>query len=248
MNPAPDNLIDTVRKLLAKAESTDNANEAEIFSAKAAALIARHRLDVRQVQASLQRGDLGLRRFPLGRGAYVRARLSLLASVARHHDCEVVFETGNEGTTAVVAGYQDDLDITAVLYESLHVQAASQMAGVRRATPAATQRWRRSFLFGYAAKVDELFEVTRAAAAATSPTANSAEPPTLFDQASVPDLVARRDRVQDFAARSFGRVARARAAAPATASGWRGGQVAASNADLGRTRLAGRRALGPGRG
>lgn len=248
MNSPPDTLIDKVRKLLAKAESTDNANEAEAFSAKAAALIARHRLDVHQVQASLQRGDLGLRRVPLGRGAYVRARLSLLCAVARHHDCEVVFETSTTGTTAVVAGYQDDLDIMAVMYESLHVQAASQMAGARRSTPAATQRWRRSFLFGYAAKVNELFEASQAAAAPSPPSANRAGPPTLFDQASVPDLVARRERVQDFAARSFGRVTRARAAAPATAAGWQKGQAAASQADLGRTRLAGRRALGSGRG
>ena len=38
-------LLVKVRKLLAKAEATDNTNEAEAFSAKAAALIAAHRID-----------------------------------------------------------------------------------------------------------------------------------------------------------------------------------------------------------
>ena len=48
--------------------------------------------------------------------------------MARAHDCEVVFETGPAGTVAVVAGYDTDLTVTALLYESLHTQAATQMA------------------------------------------------------------------------------------------------------------------------
>ena len=36
MNPSSDTLIDKIRKLLAKAEATDNAHEAEAFSGKAA--------------------------------------------------------------------------------------------------------------------------------------------------------------------------------------------------------------------
>ena len=143
-------MLDKIRKLLAKAERTDNVNEAEAFSAKAAELIAEHRLDPSHVRAALEGGTLGLRRVVLGRGAYVRARLALLDAVARNNDCEVVFETGPQGTTAIVAGYEADLDVTEVLYTSLHVQASSQMAGVGARTPAATQRWRRSFLFGFA--------------------------------------------------------------------------------------------------
>ena len=158
-------LLDKIRKLLAKAEGTDNANEAEAFSAKAAQLIAEHRLDPSHVRGALEDGTLGLRRVVLGRGAYVRARLALLDAVARTNDCEVVFETGSQGTTAIVAGYEADLDVTEVLYTSLHAQAANQMAGVRARTAAATQRWRRSFLFGFATRVAELLENTRASAA-----------------------------------------------------------------------------------
>ena len=63
-------LIDRVRKLLAKAESTDNPNEAEAFSAKAAELIAAHRLDPAHVRDSLDRGTVGLRRIPIGRATF----------------------------------------------------------------------------------------------------------------------------------------------------------------------------------
>ena len=87
-----------------------------------------------------------------------------------------MFETGPAGTTAVVAGYESDLDVTEVLYTSLHAQAASQMAGVRARTPAATQRWRRSFLFGFATRVAELLETARASAAEPTATRATAAP------------------------------------------------------------------------
>ena len=237
-------LIDRVRKLLAKAESTDNPNEAEAFSAKAAELIAAHRLDPAHVRDSLDRGTVGLRRIPIGRGAYVRARLALLSAVAHAHDCEVVFETSGTGTVAVVAGFESDLVITELLFESLHVQAAGQMAATKMATPAATQRWRRSFLFGYARRVGELLSESRAYAASRPAPAG---PPTLFDESStVPDVLARAERVKEYAKVAFGPVRAARAVRPAHVAGWNDGHRAAGSADIGRTRLGGRNALGRG--
>jgi Protein of unknown function (DUF2786) len=237
-------LLDKIRKLLAKAERTDNPNEAEAFSAKAAQLIAEHRLDPGHVRAALEDGRLDLRRIVLGRGAYVRGRLALLDAVARNNDCEVVFETGPRGTTAIVAGYEADLDVTEVLYTSLHVQASSQMAAVRARTPAATQRWRRSFLFGFATRVAELLEAVRVRAAEPT-SASSHRAPIAHD---LLDVLARTARVREFAAGAFGRVGTARAAAPAQRSGWRDGHRAAASADIGRSRMAGRLAIERGSG
>ena len=241
----PVSLVAKIRKLLAKAEGTDNANEAEAFSAKAAQLIAAHRIDPHHVAEALARGELGLRRIVVGRGAYVRARLALLAAVAGNHDCEVVFETGPHGTTATIAGYLADLDVTEVLYTSLHAQAANQMAAVRRHTPAATQRWRRSFLFGFARRVAELLAAAREEARVAAVAADGA--PAAAGEETLPDVLARAGRVREFAARSFGRVVAARAPAPAHAVGWRDGHRAAGAVDLGRERLAGRLALTRGR-
>ena len=237
-----ESMLVKVRKLLAKAEATDNPNEAEAFSAKAAALIAAHRLDPAVVHTALRSSALELRRIALGRGAYTRARLALLSAVARAHDCEIVFETGPAGTVAVVAGYDADLTVTALLYESLHAQAATQMAAVRRSTPAATQRWRRSFLLGYAAKVGELLAAARATATGTGGRRGARR----HEAALVPESLERSARVKAFAAASFGRVVIARPAAPATASGWHQGQRAAGAADLGRRRVTTRRELPPG--
>ena len=52
-------LLDKIRKLLAKAEGTDNTNEAEAFSAKAAQLIAEHRIDPDHLRHALAHGALG---------------------------------------------------------------------------------------------------------------------------------------------------------------------------------------------
>jgi hypothetical protein len=225
-----------VRKLLAKAEATDNPLEAEAFSAKAATLIAAHRIDPSRLADDHSRDELTVRRLPVGRGAYVRARLALLQAVAEAHDAELVWQSGPDGAIAMLAGFASDLDAVVVLYESLHLQAAAQMAGVRRSTPAATQRWRRAFLFGFASRIGELLETTRrrVETAAT-------------DGSRLPDRPGRADQVRTYAASAFGRVVSAAAPSPASAAGWDHGHRAAAGVDIGRTRVAPRLALGRGR-
>jgi hypothetical protein len=230
-------LLERVRKLLAKAEKTDNPHEAEAFATKAAELIALHRIAPERLRPTPD-GRPELRRVPLGRGAYVRARLALLGAVAQAHDARVVFQSGSEGMTAILAGYPDDLDIVEVVYPSLHAQAASQMARIRRRTAAATQRWRRAFLFGYAARVGELLGEAR----------RDAERSVAADATTLPDLPARAEDVERFVAASFDRVVAASRSAPAAAAGWQDGHHAAGAADIGRPRLPTRPAIGPGGG
>jgi hypothetical protein len=234
---ADDSLIARVRKLLDKAAATSNEHEAEAFSRKAAELIARHRIDPTELARLRTSGDLAVRNIPIGRGAYVRARLSLLIAVADLHDARVVFVAGPTGTIAHVAGYTDDLDVIEAMYHSLHAQAAAQMASVRRSTAAATQRFRRSFLFGFAARLAMIFDEAQsqamnAAAASSAGTTQLA-------------LRQRSERVEEYAGRTFGRVRAAASPAPAQVNGWRAGEAAADRADVGRARLAGRRAIGP---
>ncbi len=238
-----DAMLGKVRKLLAKAEATDNANEADAFSLKAAQLIAAHRISPERL-ARTDDEQLLVRRIVIGRGGYVRARLALLGAIARAHDAEVVFESGPAGATALVAGFADDLEATAVLYASLHVQAAGQMAAIRRASPAATQRWRRSFLFGFAARIAETLRAASDAAGGDGTTGTG----SASTGTHLPDLAARAARVRQFAAVAFGRVVPASAPRPAAAAAWGAGHRAAGGADIGRRRLPGREALGPAPG
>ncbi|HEU4842076.1 MAG TPA: hypothetical protein VFT09_11555, partial [Ilumatobacteraceae bacterium] len=180
------------------------------------------------------------REVAVGRGAYVRARLALLGAIAGAHDCEIVWRTGPDGATGILAGFTSDLDATVVLYESLHLQATSRMAAVRRATPAATQRWRRAFLFGYADRVGDLLRESRRRVEA------DVAGRTTGSATALPDLPGRAAQVRAFAAGAFGRVTAAAAPAPAAAGGYHQGHAAAGSADIGRSRLAGRRQLGRG--
>lgn len=232
-------LLDRIRKLFAKSRSTSNPHEAELFARKAADLAARHRVDPERLLSTASSDQLDIRRIELGRGAYVRARLSLLVAIADHHDVRVVFEATSTGTVALLAGFTSDLDVVELMYASLHQQASSQMSTIRRATGPATQRYRRSFLFGFANRVGELLDEARADAEAGVRT----EPGGGTSVALV--LRERADRVGEHARKSFGRVRSARRPAAAQADAWHDGSAAADRADIGRARLSGRGEIGP---
>lgn len=231
-------LVDRVRKLMAKAEASAHPHEADAFAQKAADLVARHRIDPQQLAAAAAgTEELAIRKILLGRGAYVRGRLALLMAVADAHDAKVVFGSRPEGTTAYVAGYAIDLDVVEVMYQSLHAQMASQMANERRSTAAATQRFRRSFMFGFADRVGRLLSETRRVVERDAPPT-----PSGTSAPAVPD---RSRRVEEFLEESFGRVRTARSAAGAELRGWSAGAAAADGVDVGRRRFQGRRAIGP---
>jgi hypothetical protein len=224
-----------VRKLLAMAEGSANVNEADAFSRKAAELIAANRLDPERLQAETV-DDLEVMEHVLGRGAYVRGRLALLQAVAESHGCRVVFEIRDRGTVAFVAGFRADLDNTHMLFQSLHAQAANRMGSVRRSTAAATQQWRRSFLFGYADQIRAMLKQSHVEAH------RHVHPST----AALPALRSRDRKVEDFARKKFGRVVSARRPKPTVETGWRAGRAAAHRADVGRSRVAPIRAIGRG--
>jgi len=231
-------LVEKVRKLLTMAERTGNREEADAFSRKAAEMIAAHRLDPARVRAATGQGDhLGVLEVSLGRGAYVRARLALLQAVAEAHGCSVVFRAGYDGTTAMVAGFASDREHVEMLYTSLHAQASSRMAAERRSTGAATQRWRRSFLFGYAAEVGAMLAASHDDAALAAG----------LDGNSLPALRHREQLVAEFMAERFGRIGTARAATTPGLTGFVAGRAAASNADVGRPMVPSQRALGRAR-
>jgi hypothetical protein len=234
---ASKSLIDKVRKLLAMAEGASNVNEADAFSRKAAELIAVYRIDPARLAAAAD-DRLTVRSFPIGRGAYVRARLALLQTIAEANSCRLVWQAGHDGAVALVAGFASDLATTEMLYTSLHAQASSRMSAERRSTGAATQRWRRSFLLGYANQVGKMLIGTHETAAA----AQGAEPANV----ALPALRARERQVAEYARTAFGRVVSARPASAATSTGWQAGQSAASRADVGRRGIGALRAIGAG--
>ena len=232
-------LVERVRKLLDKAARTDNQHESDMFARKAAELVARHRIDPERLAERQLPDDLALIEIAMGRGAYVRGRIDLLHGIADSHDVRMVFRSTPTGSVATLAGRRDDLSIVEVMYASLHQQAASQMSEIRRSTGAATQRHRRAFLFGFATRIGELLAETRADVERSASAASGSNATELV-------LLERRQRVDAFAQESWGRVRSASAPSAVVPDGFARGVAAAERADVGRTRLVGRKPLDRG--
>ncbi len=175
-----DDLLDRVRKLLAKAEDEGcSAAEAEALTAKAAELMARYGID-RAVLGSLRpETDKPTDRvFTLGNpwGDVQRHLLAGLATALRCQCVQVASAPqvrGAQRTRLHVFGYASDLERADILFTSLLVQMARGLA--KQPTPGnggAARAWRRSWMLGYcSAVVTRVRAAEEAAVAAASPDA-----------------------------------------------------------------------------
>jgi hypothetical protein len=217
-------VLDRVRALLAKAESTEFAEEAEALTAKAQELMARYSID-----AALLAARTGTRDEPLGRRVgvdrpYEAAKALLLQAVADANRCRVVWS--QELGFATVLGYPGDLDAVELLYTSLLVQATTAVvhAGPRRDHygQSRTRSFRQSFLSAYAIRIGERL---RAATADVDKDAISES------QDLLPVLAARDHAVKDAVDAIFPGVVGKRVAIN-DAEGWASGTAAADLASL----------------
>lgn len=158
--------LDRVRALLAKAESTTFAEEAETYTAKAQELMARHSIDY-----ALLAAQSGTRDDPTGRrigidNPYEAPKALLLDAVASANRCRAVWASALGFVT--VLGFPADIDAVELLFTSLLVQATTAMthAGSRRDAygRSTTRSFRQSFLTAYAQRIGErLATVTKEA-------------------------------------------------------------------------------------
>jgi hypothetical protein len=147
-------LLNKVRALLAKAESTGFPAEAEALSEKAHDLMQRHSID-RALLAGATPGHVQARRILID-DPYARARFVLLSGIARASGCRAVW--WKAFGWGVVCGLPADLAATEMLYQSLLVQALSGLAAApvdRRDPPARKAAFRRAFVVAFAHRVSE---------------------------------------------------------------------------------------------
>ena len=120
-------MLNRVRALLAKAESTSFEEEAEAFTAKAQELMTRHAIDGAMVSGSTNGAGTD-QPFTVRiwiDDPYVRAKFLLLSFVAKHSRCRSVFHT--HSAMASVIGFADDIAATEMLFTSLLVQAQTAL-------------------------------------------------------------------------------------------------------------------------
>jgi hypothetical protein len=219
-------ILDRVRALLAKAESTDYPDEAETYSAKAQELMTRHRIDHALLAAkSNQRVAPATRRVPVD-NPYEAPKSLLLQVVAEANSCRAVWMK-RFGLVSII-GFAADLAATELLFTSLLVQATRAMTvsgtkidGSGRNT---TRSFRQSFLTSYATRVGE--RLSTASEKVTQEAAASEAAPALL-----PVLAARSDAVRDAVTEQFPDLTHVATAAN-NREGWAAGRAAADWAIL----------------
>ncbi|GAB3947414.1 DUF2786 domain-containing protein [Micromonospora vulcania] len=219
-------MLDRVRALLAKAESTTFPAEAEALTGKAQELIARHSLDEALLSIGSERTDLpgGVR---LGtEPPYAGAKALLVQEVAAANRCEAVWS--DDLGFATVLGWPADLVAVELLYTSLLVQAtAAMLRGRAERRPGSGRRtrvWDESFLNAFALRIGE--RLRAATDAADREAAETAGPERLL-----PVLAARGAAVQERLDTLFPGVTRHRLSVR-DAEGWSSGTSAADRASL----------------
>ncbi len=218
-------VLNRIRTLLAKAEATEFAAEAETFTAKAQDLMTRHAIDEALLGATGDRPvDVTGIRMHIHH-PYAGEKVALLNQVARANRCRAVWNDSLGLVT--VLGTPVDVDQVEMLFTSLSIQATRAMAeaGTRRAGSFdRSASFRRSFLMAYAVRIGERLTETSAAAAAS------------YGTELVPVLQRQTEAVQAEFDRLFPQTRLARAGRY-NAVGWEAGRQAADRAHLTAGRL-----------
>jgi hypothetical protein len=221
-----DPMLNRVRALLAKAESTNFEAEAEAFTAKAQELMTRHAIDLAMVRASAPRPERPETiRIPID-DPYVDAKSLLLQFVAQSSRCRAVFHP--RFAMSSIVGFANDLAATEMLFTSLLVQAQiSMQATATSAPPGARTRsrsFRAAFLTAYAHRVAERLDQINAYVVA------DAEAET--GGSILPVLAARSSMVDSEVAEMFGPLRSSAVRRGHDPVGWASGRMAADRARL----------------
>lgn len=218
-------LLDRVRALLAKAESTTFPEEADSLTVKAQQLMTRHSIDHAMLHGHESEHVPSARRIPVD-DPYTGAKFDLLHQIGRANRCETV--SLKQLGFATVFGFDLDLDMVELLYTSLLVQATGAMLAAGSQTDAygrsTTRSFRQSFLVSFAYRIGE-----RLQAAADATVLKAGEE---IGSALVPVLAEQEEAINAARDAVFPHLRRSRTRAT-HAGGWAAGRVAADVADLG---------------
>lgn len=159
----------TIRALLAKAESTTYAEEAEALTAKAQELMTRYAIDEAMLaKASGDRSKI-IRKSIKVYAPYSEAKSSLLFAISRANDCQAVYYGSPKLRIVDIVGYESDIEFTETLFTSLLVQQAKELGRAIRhkASHVHGKTFTNSFMLGYASEVQRRLQESKRAATAS---------------------------------------------------------------------------------
>ncbi len=216
-----------IRGLLAKAESSNFAEEADAFMAKAQELMTRHCIDRTMVDVDAAGG--GPSRVEAYRvwleDPYLEANSYLLANVANANRCRAIVSMGLGFSTLI--GHPDDLDATELLFTSLLVQATRRITELGNDPEIAWRSrkpsYRRSFFLAYSERIG-----TRLSESSESATVAADE---ALGNRLLPVLARREEEVDAAVGDLFGDLVEMKLSLSDVA-GWAAGTAAADMAEL----------------
>lgn len=227
-------ILERVRRLLAKAESTTYEAEADTFTAGAQSLMARHSIDAALLAATgpdPATSGPGARRLGVD-NPYEMQKVVLLDKVADANRCRTVWSRDLGFVTLI--GHREDRVAVETLFTSLLVQATSTMTQQgSRTDPAGRSRttaFRRSFLAAYAVRIGErLREATESEVRSMSEELGATAG---NGRELVPLLEERRAAVDDAVDEMFPTLTTRRGPSVTDVEGWDSGTAAADRASL----------------
>lgn len=159
-------VLDKVRALLTKAESTTFDAEAAAFTAKAHEMMTRHAIDSAMLAAAGAAGHDRSAPTTIRLAIddpYADAKSLLLQVIAKANRCRAIFHL--DVSMSSVVGYPADVNATELLYTSLLLQAQSALADAARNAAAGartrSRSFRSAFLIAYVHRIGQrLSEVT----------------------------------------------------------------------------------------
>ncbi|SDO39265.1 Protein of unknown function [Nakamurella panacisegetis] len=217
----------TIRALLAKAEASGFAEEAETFTAKAQDLMTRYAIDEVLLADPGDGLEIRSRRVHVD-NPYAATKAQLLAAVGRVNHVRAIWN--DQFGTATVVGLPVDLDLSEMLFTSLLVQATKSMteaSSVARGghRPDRAPSFRRAFLLAYAQRIGERLSEAEHTAQSQESATRGAD--------LLPVLARRTAAVEREFERLFPITTQSRAT-QVDARGWNAGRAAADRAVLAR--------------
>lgn len=219
-----------IQSLLNQARDQQGTPEGDMFEQKAFELLAKYGLtefdlgqDTDELHAMIKKDFEVV-------GKYPREKQRLLASLGHSLGCFVVRVTGSK--KSMLAGTNRNVDRTLMLYSMLVVQAESDALKHTAQGGFTTQQVRVSFWTGFTKRIwERLSEVEK----------------TVRDEATSQGVLVPvneyREAERFFAAQHAGRLQNTRSRSQLHAGGYQSGSESANRADLGRSRVQGRREL-----
>lgn len=224
-------VLNRIRGLLAKAESTEFTEEAETLTAKAQELMTRHSVTSALLDATAAERaiDVHARRIHLDR-PYSKQKGLLLTTVGEANHVRTLYNAVD--AIATVVGTPTDLEQVDLLFTSLLVQATRAMHA-ERARGATSQAFRRAFLYGFAVRIGQRLTEAEKTATAQAVVDAGAQFGDLL-----PILARRSDAVQAEVDRLFGSRLRSWGFTVSDLDGVQAGRAAADAAHLAPNRRA----------